>query len=159
MRPQAAKVESGAIDDDRVGPEPFKYDLSRADLLWTFSACGLVLLTFIALPYFAMLSGHYFLRSYSHWMDPLFFAIISSVIIGAATRTVFLRDFVFWMSLIISSAILFISAHAWSQRVHGFRHSEGKLVGLIGFVLFFVVYRFVRFLQKQLHSEQLSDRS
>jgi hypothetical protein len=154
MQPQTVEVELGAIDDGRVGPEPFKYRLSPTDLLQAFSVIGLVLLIYMLLPYFEI-SRRYHMNS--GWLDATLLVTIPMVIIVVATRTVFLRDSVFWMSLVISSAMQLLVLHAWSQRFQGFRHGAGKLASLFGFVLFYAIYRLVRFLQKHFNGEQLPD--
>jgi hypothetical protein len=151
MQPQAMKVESRAIDDGRVGLEPFKYRLSPSDLLWAFSLMGLLLLTYFLLPYFAISSRNH---SEAGWVDATLFVILASVLIVVATRTVFLRDPVFWMSLVISAALHLLAVHAWSQRVQGFRNGAGKIAVLLGPVLFFAVYRSVRLLQPRFYDEQ-----
>ena len=124
---------------------PFKYQLSWRDILWAFAAIALVSFSYLALP------SHYHMKS--DWQDAAFIVMMTSVLIAIASRSVFWRNFVFWMSLVMSSAIHLVLVHSWTRRLGDLSRSQGRGAALLGFVLFLAIYGFVRLLQRMFHSE------
>ena len=124
---------------------PFKYQLSWLDLLWAFAAIALISSTYIALP------SHYHMKS--EWQEAAFIVMITSVLIAIASRSIFWRNFAFWMSLVISSAIHLVVVHSWTRRLGDLSRSQGRGAALLGLVLFLAIYGFVRLLQRMFHSE------
>ena len=126
---------------------PFKYQMSWRDLLWTFAAIGVIFFTYIALP------SRYHMNS--EWEEPAFIAMAVSVLIAFATRSVFWRNFAFWTSLVISSAIYLVVVHAWTRRVSNLSRGEGELAAFLGIVLFLAVYGLVRLVQRMFSNEEV----
>jgi hypothetical protein len=126
--------------------DPFKYQLSWRDLLWAFGGIALISFTYIALP------SRYHMRP--EWQEPAFIVMMTSVLIAVASQSVFRRSFSFWLSLVISSAIHLFVVHALTQRVPNLSRGAGKGADLLGFLLFFAVYKFVSLLQRVFHSEE-----
>ena len=124
---------------------PFKYQLSWRDILWAFAAIALVSFSYLALP------SHYHMKS--DWQDAAFIVMMTSVLIAIASRSVFWRNFAFWMSLVMSSAIHLVLVHSWTRRLGDLSRSQGRGAALLGFVLFLAIYGFVRLLQRMFHSE------
>jgi hypothetical protein len=129
---------------------PLKYQLSWLDLLWAFAAVALISFTYIALP------SRYHMKP--EWQDAAFIVMMTSVFIAIASRSLFWRNFAFWMSLAISSIIHLAVVHAWTRRVPDLSRGQGKLATLLGFVLFVAVYGFVRLLQRNFHDKEACDR-
>jgi len=124
---------------------PFKYQLSWRDILWAFAAIALVSFSYLALP------SHYHMKS--DWQDAAFIVMMTSVLIAIASRSVFWRNFAFWMSLVMSSAIHLVLVHSWTRRLGDLSRSQGRGAALLGFVLFLAIYGFVRLVQRMFHSE------
>jgi hypothetical protein len=125
---------------------PFKYQLSWLELLWAFAAIALISFTYIALP------SRYHVKS--EWQEAAFIVMMTSVLIAIASRSVFWRNFAFWMSLVMSSVIQLVVVHSWTQRLGDLSRSQGRGAALLGFVLFLAVYGFVRLLQRMFHSKE-----
>jgi hypothetical protein len=79
--------------------------------------------------------------------------MIPSVVIASA-RSVSWRNFTFWMSLVMSSAIHLAIVHAWTQRVPILSRGYGKLAVMLGLVLWVAVYGLVRLVQRMFESEE-----
>jgi len=126
---------------------PFKYQLSWRDILWAFAAIALISFSYLALP------SRYHMKS--DWQDAVFIVMMTSVLIAIASRSVFWRNFAFWMSLVISSAIHLVVVHSWTQRLGDLSRSQGRGAALLGFVLFLAVYGFVRLLQRMLNNKEV----
>ena len=124
---------------------PFKYQLSWRDILWAFAAIALISFSYLALP------SRFHMKS--DWQDAAFIVMMTSVLIAIASRTVFWRNFAFWMSLVMSSAIHLVLVHSWTRRLGDLSRSQGRGAALLGFVLFLAIYGFVRLLQRMFHSE------
>ena len=124
---------------------PFKYQLSWRDILWAFAAIALVSFSYLALP------SRYHMKS--DWQDAAFIVMMTSVLIAIASRSVFWRNFAFWMSLVMSSDIHLVLVHSWTRRLGDLSRSQGRGAALLGFVLFLAIYGFVRLLQRMFHSE------
>jgi hypothetical protein len=125
---------------------PFKYQLSWLDLLWAFGAIALISFTYIALP------SHYHMKS--EWQEAAFIVMMTSVLIAIASKSVFWRNPAFCMSLVISSAIHLVVVHACTQRVSNLSRGASKGAAVLGFLLFFAVYKFVSALRRMLHREE-----
>lgn len=123
----------------------FRNQMSWRELLWAFSMIAVISFTYIALP------SRYHMRS--EWQEAAFIVMMTSVLIAIASQSVFRRSFAFWLSLIISSAIHLFVVHALTQRVSNLSRGAGKGAALLGFLLFFAVYKFVSLLQRVFHSE------
>src|ERR1017187_847662 len=126
---------------------PFKYQMSWRDLLLTFAAIGVIFFTYIALP------SRYHMKP--EWQEPAFIVMAMSVVIAFATRSVFRRNFAFWTSLVISSAIYLVVVHAWTRRVSNLSRGEGELAAFLGIVLFLAVYGLVRLVQRMFSNEEV----
>src|ERR1700674_33622 len=124
---------------------PFKYQLSWRDILWAFAAIALVSFSYLALP------SRYHMKS--DWQDAAFIVMMTSILIAIASRSVFWRNFAFWMSLVMSSAIHLVLVHSWTRRLGDLSRSQGRGAALLGFVLFLAIYGFVRLVQRMFHSE------
>jgi hypothetical protein len=126
---------------------PFRYQLSWPDILWAFAAIALISLTYIALP-----TRLRFLKS--EWQDAAFIVMTTTVMIAVACKSIFWRKFVFWLSLLISSAIHLVVVHALTRRIPNLSHGAAKGAAVLGFLLFLVVYGFLRLLQRMLNTEE-----
>jgi hypothetical protein len=124
---------------------PFKYQLSWRDILWAFAAIALISFSYLALP------SRYHMKS--DWQDAAFIVMMTSVLIAIASRSVFWRNFAFWMSLVMSSAIHLVLVHSWTRRLGDLGRSQGRGAALLGFVLFLAIYGFVRLMQRMFLSE------
>lgn len=124
---------------------PFKYQLSWHDIVWAFAAVALISFSYLALP------SRYHMKS--DWQDAAFIVMMTSVLIAIASRSVFWRNFAFWMSLIMSSAIHLVLVHSWTRRLGDLSRNQGRGAALLGFVLFLAIYGFVRLLQRMFHRE------
>lgn len=111
------------------------------DLLWTVVAIALISFTYLRLP------SRYHMKP--DWQEATFHVMFASVFIVVASRSVLWREAAFWLSLGISSLIHLVVVHAWTHRVPNLSSIEGKLAVLLGFVLFFAVYGFVRLLRRR----------
>jgi hypothetical protein len=127
---------------------PFKYQMSWRDILWAFAMIALISFTYLALP-----SRYHFIMP--EWQDAAFIAMMSSVIIAIACKSVFWRNFVFWLSLLISSAIHLVVVHALTQPVGNLSRGVGKGAAVLGFLLFLAVFGFLRLLQRMFNSEEI----
>ncbi|MGA8617747.1 MAG: hypothetical protein WB660_04415, partial [Candidatus Sulfotelmatobacter sp.] len=67
--------------------------------------------------------------------------MMTSILIAIAIRGVFRRNFAFWMSLVISSAIHLVVVHAWTQQVPILSRGVGKLVHRPDSYLFYYEFR------------------
>jgi hypothetical protein len=130
---------------------PFKYQLSWLDVLWAFAAIALISFTYIALP------SRYHMKS--DWQEAAFIVMMTSVLIAIGSRSVFWRNFTFWMSLVMSSAIHLFVVHAFTQRVSisNLSRGAGRGAAVLGFLLFFGVYKFVSVLQRNFYGKGASD--
>ena len=124
---------------------PFKYQLSWRDILWAFAAIALISFSYLALP------SRYHVKS--DWQDAAFIVMMTSVLIAIASRSVFRRNFAFWMSLVISSAVHLVLVHSWTRRLGDLSRSQGRGAALLGFVLFLAIYGFVKLVQRMFHIE------
>jgi hypothetical protein len=124
---------------------PFKYQLSWRDILWAFAAIALILFSYLALP------SRYHMKP--DWQDAAFIVMMTSVLIAIASRSIFWRNFAFWMSLVMSSAIHLVLVHSWTRRLGNLSRSQGRGAALLGFVLFLAIYGFVRLLQRMFHRD------
>jgi hypothetical protein len=127
---------------------PFKYQMSWRDILWAFAMIALISFTYLALP-----SRYHFIMP--GWRDAAFIAMMTSVIIAIACKSVFWRNFVFWVSLLISSAIHLVVVHALTQPVGNLSRGAGKGAAVLGFLLFLAVFGFLRLLQRMFNSEEI----
>jgi hypothetical protein len=135
-----------AIKHRRKPFGPFKYQLSWRDILWAFAAMALISFSYLALP------SRYHMKS--DWQDAAFIVMMTAVLIAIASRSVFWRNFAFWISLVMSSAIHLVLVHSWTRRVGDLSRSQGRGAALFGFVLFLAIYGFARLLQRMFHSEE-----
>jgi len=126
-----------------------KDQLSWLDMLGALAAMVQISVTYLALP------SRYHMKP--DWQGAAVCMMIASVVI-AASRSIFWRRIAFWMSLGISSAIHLVIVHAWTRRVPDLGRRQGQLATLLGFVLFFAVYGFVRLLQRNFYGKETSDR-
>jgi len=124
---------------------PFKYQLSWRDILCAFAGIALISFSYLALP------SRYHMQS--DWQDAAFIVMMTSVLIAIASRSVSCRNFAFWMSLVMSSAIHLLLVHSWTRRLGNLNRSQGRGAALLGFALFLAIYGFVRLLQRMFHSE------
>jgi hypothetical protein len=122
--------------------------MSWRDILWAFATMGLISFTYLALP-----SRFHFIKR--EWRDPAFIAMMTSVVIAFACKSVFLRNFVFWASLLASSAIHLVVVHALTQRVGHLNRGVGKGAAVLGFLFFLAVFGFLRLLQRIFNSEEI----
>jgi hypothetical protein len=117
---------------------------SWVDLFWALIAIALISFTYDALP------SRYHLKP--DWQEAAVDVMFASVFIAVAFNVLW-RKIAFWMSWVISSAIHLFLVHAWIQRVGNLSHGQGKLAVLLGFVLFFAVYAFVRLSRRNFYGE------
>jgi len=127
---------------------PFKYQMSWRDTLWAFAVIALLSFTYLALP-----TRFHFIKP--EWQDPAFIAMMTSVIIAFACRSVFWRNVVFWVSMLISSAAHLVVVHALTQRVGGLSRGAGKGAAVLGFLLFLAVFGFLRLAQRMFNSQEI----
>jgi hypothetical protein len=127
---------------------PFKYQMSWQDILSTFAVMAFILFTYVVLP-----SRFHFIKP--EWQDPAFIAMMTSIIIAFACKSVFWRNVVFWLSLLISSAVHLVVVHALTQRVGSLSRGAGKGSAVLGFLLFLAVFGFLRLLQRVFNSEEI----
>jgi hypothetical protein len=128
----------------------FKNQLTWLDMLGALAAMVLISLTYLALP------SRYHMKP--DWQEAAVCMMIASVLIAAASRSIFWRRIDFWMSWGVSSAIHLVVVHAWTRRVPDLSRGQGKLATFLGFVLFITVYGFVRLLQRNFYGKEASDR-
>jgi hypothetical protein len=126
--------------------------LTWRDILGAFAAMAVISFIYLVLP------SRYHLKP--DWEDSAVLVMIPSVVIASA-RSVSWRNFTFWMSLVMSSAIHLAIVHAWTQRVSILSRGYGKLAAMLGLVLWVAVYGFFRLLQRMFLSEerQLTQKS
>lgn len=123
-----------------------KDQLRWRDILGAFAAIAFISFIYLELP------SRYHLKP--DWQDSAFLVMMTSVFIAVAFRSDFWRNFTFWMSLVMSSAIHLVIVHAWTRRVGDLSRGEGKLGAMLGFMLWVAVYRLIRLLQRMFHSEE-----
>ncbi len=124
---------------------PFRYQLSWLDLLWAFGAIALISFTYIVLP------SRYHMRP--EWQDAAFIVMITSVVIAISSERTIWRRLPFWISLAISSVFHLLVVHAITQRVPNLGRGASKGAALLGFLLFFAIYKFLLLLQRMFHNE------
>jgi len=143
-RQEQSEIESRK--QNRIAFAPFRYLLSWRDLLWAFGIIALISFTYLALP-----------RRYhmgSEWQDAAFIVMITSILVAVSSQSIFRRRIVFWISLVISSAIHLFVVHAITQKVGNLNRGAGKGAAVFGFLLFFGVYKFGLFLQRIFRSDE-----
>lgn len=126
---------------------PFKYQLSWRDIFSAFAAMALIVFAYLALP-----SRLHFLKP--EWQDPAVMVIVTSVMIAVACKKIFLRNFMSWVSLLISTMHLFI-VHALTQRGVKLNHGVAKGAGVVGFLLFLAIDGVLRFLKRMFNREEI----
>ena len=114
------------------------------DIFGAFGAMAAISFTYSALP------SRYHLKP--DWQDAAIIVMIASVVMAFASS--FYRNFAFWMSLVMSSAIHLAVVHAWTQRVPIFSRGYAKLAAMLGLVLFLAVYGLVWWLRWIFHGEE-----
>jgi hypothetical protein len=112
--------------------------LTWRDIFGALAAMAVISFTYIALP------SRYHLQP--DWEDAASIVMIASVAMAFASS--FYRNFAFWISLVMSSAIHLAVVHAWTQRAPIFSRGYGKLAVMLGLVLFLTVYGLLRLLQR-----------
>ena len=90
----------------------------------------------------------------SDWQDAAFIVMMTSVLIAIASRSVFWRNYAFWMSLVMSSAIQLIIVHSWMHRLGDLSRVQGRGAFFVGLLLFIAVYGIVRLLQRLFQSQE-----
>lgn len=120
------------------------------DLLWTLLAVALISSAYVVLP------NRYHIKP--DWQEAAVHVMFASVFIAVVGRS-WWRKIGFWISLVLSSAIHVLVVHAWIQRVGSLSRGQGKLAILLGCVLFFAIYGFVRLLRRNLYGEEAPDRT
>lgn len=124
---------------------PFKYQISWRDILWAFATIAVITFSYLALP------SRY--RMKSDWQDAAFIVMMTSILIAIASRSVFWRNFSFWISLVMSSAIHLVLVHSWTRRLGDLSRIQERGAVLLGIVLFLAIYGLVRLLQRMFHSK------
>jgi hypothetical protein len=119
-----------------------KYRMTWRDSLGAFAIMALISVTYLTLP------SRY--RLNSDWRDAAAIVMITSVVLVFAADS--WRRIAFWISLGISSAIHLLVVHA--STLGSLNRNMDKGAALLGFVLFLVVYGFVRFLQRKLYGKE-----
>jgi hypothetical protein len=130
-------------------PTPgLKDHLTWRDILEAFAAMAFISFTYLALP-----SRYHFIKP--DWQDAAFIVMATSVMV--VFSVISWRKIAFWMSLGISSAVQLAVVHALTRRTPNLSHNEGRGAAVLGLLLFLVVYRVVRFLQRVLYGKESPD--
>jgi cell division protein FtsW (lipid II flippase) len=125
-----------------------KGQLTGRDILEAFATMAFISFTYIALP-----SRYHFIKP--DWQEAAVIVMSTSVMV--VFSAISWRKTAFWMSLGVSSAIQLILLHAVTRRIPNLSSPAGKGAGVLGILLFLVVYRFVRFLQRMLCGKEPPD--
>lgn len=118
------------------------------DLLWALAAMALISFTYLALP------QPY--RMKADWQEAAVYVMIPSIVIVVTGKSTLWRKSVFWISLVISSAIHLVVVHAWTKRVPDLSHAQGKGAAFLGFFLFLAVFGLVSFLRRNIYGKEES---
>jgi hypothetical protein len=121
--------------------------LTWRDILGAFAAMAFIGFTYFALP------SRYHLNH--DWEEASVIVTITSVMVVFAASSS--RKISFWMSLGISSAIHLVVVHAVTRRIPSLSSGAGKGAAVLGLVLFLLVYRVVRFLQRMVYGKESPD--
>jgi hypothetical protein len=125
----------------------------KAQLSWRESLSALVAIGAIMAVYFA-LPKQYHLKP--DWEEPAVDVMIASVVILVGWRNLW-REIVFWAALILSSTIQLTVVHVWVERPGELSRGGGKMAALLGFLLFFAIYGFVRLIRRNLYGGKSSE--
>ena len=135
-------------------PKPF--GTFKARFTWVDTLLTLLPTALISFAYFALPSRYHLT---SDWEDAAAYAMIVSIGIVVGSRRDLWRKRVFWISLVISSAIYLVVVHLWTYQVPYPPHSARKGALVLGFLLFFGVYSFVSILRRIFYGKEASDNS
>src|SRR5205823_5924229 len=111
-------------------------------------------MAFIAFTYFALPSRYHL---YHDWEEAAVIVTITSVMVAFAASSS--RKIVFWMSLGVSSAIHLVVVHAVARRIPNLSSGAGKGAAVLGLLLFLLIYRVVRSLERMMHGKESPDSS
>jgi len=125
-----------------------KRQFSWLELLLAFVAMAVIACAYLALP------RQYHLKP--DWEEAAVCVMIASVIVAVGWRALW-RDIVFWMALILSSAIQLAIVHTWVQRAGELSRGAGRLATLLGVILFFAIYGFIWLLRRSFYGEGNAD--
>jgi hypothetical protein len=124
-----------------------KNRLTWRDILEAFSAMAIIVFTYFALP------SRYHLNH--DWEEAAVIVTITSVMVVFAASSS--RKIAFWMSLGISSPIHLVVVHAVTRRIPSLSRGAEKGAAVLGLVLFLLVYRVVRLLQRTVYGKEAPD--
>jgi len=121
---------------------------------WIAVAISVILLGYFAVP------ARY--RLPADWQEATMYATFTCVFLSVWFFREWGRRLGFWICLLISSTAHALLVHAWVARVGTdmlWRHrGDNKAAGLLGFVLFLVVYGCWSVVQRKFYSEQTAAR-
>jgi cation transport ATPase len=121
-----------------------KWQLGGREILELLLVMAVILVAYFALP------SRYHLNP--DWQEAAVIVMLTSAGLAFIVRS--WRNFVFWISLGISSAIHLFVVHAWTRQTPDLSRAEARIGFFLGFVLFLVVYGAARLLRRVFHSAE-----
>jgi hypothetical protein len=133
----------------RVPPQKSMVEVFVA-FFWIAVALSLIWVGYSALP------ARY--RLAADWQEAAMYVVFNFVLLVVWFFRYWGRRLDFWVSLLISSTAHALIVHAWTVYVGTdmlWRNRGARAVGLLGFILFFIVYVCWAFLHRKFYGEQI----
>jgi len=121
-----------------------RWQLNGREILELLAVMAVILVAYFALP------SRYHLNP--DWQEAALIVMLTSAGLAFIVRS--WRNIAFWISLGVSSTIHLWIIHAWTRRTPDLSRAAGRGAIFLGLMLFLIVYKIIRFLQRTLYGKE-----